>query len=107
MPTALAELLRERIESGESLRAIARGAGLGASTVRRVIDGADVRHSTIAALADYLTLPTGEVFRLSGIDANENEGDDLLDALILMLLAKLPVDVKRQAVAILRILAGE
>lgn len=106
MPSALAQLVEERVDE-TSLRAVAQEAKIGKATVRRIIDGGNPSTGTLSRLSDYLGLPAGEVFRLAGIDANENEGDDLLNALILMLLAKLPPDVKRQAMEILRVLAGE
>jgi len=106
MPTALVRLLEEVVEAGDSQRAIARRANIGAATVGRIMDGADAKVSSVAALAPALGITEGEVLRLAGTDADESEGDDMLNALILMLLAKLPPDVKRQAVAILRILAG-
>jgi transcriptional regulator with XRE-family HTH domain len=106
MPTALVRLLEERCAAGDSQRAIAKRANIGAATVGRIMDGADAKVSSVTALAPALGISEGEVLRLAATDADENEGDDLLNALILTLLARLPPDVKRQAVAILRILAG-
>jgi hypothetical protein len=67
---------------------------MSANTVRRVIQGKEVDHSTIEKLAGHLHLPTDEVYRMAGIlPAREIDGNPNRDWLLSKLfdvLSRLP-----------------
>lgn len=97
MPTALVRLLEERFDAGDSRRAIAKRANIGAATVGRIADGADAKVSSIVALAPALDLPASEVLRLAGTDADQELDAD--GQLIMDMLGLLPDSMMKRLTA--------
>lgn len=82
--TELSNRIKNEVDKGISIRAIARKAGMSDNTVRRARDGYELDRATKEKFSRYFKVPIEEVYRMAGdLPSKYDDAGDLNDNYIM------------------------